>query len=56
MFRFILLFSFFIISTSTFVSAQQAAAQPSFKVDYEKFKLPNGLEVIFHIDRSEPVV
>jgi zinc protease len=26
------------------------------RVDYEKFKLPNGLDVIFHIDRSDPVV
>lgn len=25
-------------------------------VNYEKFKLDNGLEVIFHIDRSDPVV
>lgn len=34
----------------------QKAAQPSFKVDYEKFTLPNGLQVVFHIDRSDPVV
>ena len=27
-----------------------------FNVEYEKFKLDNGLEVIFHIDRSDPVV
>ncbi len=27
-----------------------------FKVDYEKFTLDNGLQVIFHIDRSDPVV
>lgn len=26
------------------------------KVDYEKFTLDNGLEVLFHIDRSDPVV
>lgn len=30
--------------------------QSTFKVDYEKFKLDNGLEVVFHIDRSDPVV
>jgi zinc protease len=36
--------------------AVQAAAKTSFKVDYQKFSLPNGLEVIFHIDRSDPVV
>ena len=28
----------------------------TFKVDFEKFKLKNGLEVVFHIDRSDPVV
>lgn len=38
------------------VSAQKAASKPSLKVDYQKFTLPNGLEVIFHIDRSDPVV
>lgn len=27
-----------------------------FKVDFEKFTLDNGLQVIFHIDRSDPVV
>jgi zinc protease len=27
-----------------------------FKVDYEKITLDNGLQVIFHIDRSDPVV
>lgn len=27
-----------------------------FKVDFEKFELDNGLDVIFHIDRSDPVV
>ncbi|WP_339864708.1 pitrilysin family protein [uncultured Algoriphagus sp.] len=27
-----------------------------FKVEYEKFELDNGLEVIFHIDKSDPVV
>ncbi len=38
------------------VFAQKPAASPVFKVDYEKFTLPNGLQVIFHIDRSDPVV
>ena len=33
-----------------------AQKQPSFKVEYEKFELDNGLDVIFHIDRSDPVV
>jgi zinc protease len=38
------------------VSAQEGAPKTSFKVDYQKFTLPNGLQVIFHIDRSDPVV
>ena len=35
-----------------FANGQQA----SFKIPFEKFTLPNGLQVIFHIDRSDPVV
>jgi zinc protease len=31
-------------------------AQSEFKIDYESFTLPNGLQVIFHVDRSDPVV
>ncbi|QIL78263.1 M16 family metallopeptidase [Hymenobacter sp. HDW8] len=38
------------------VSAQKPTGKPLFKVEYEKFTLPNGLEVIFHVDRSDPVV
>ncbi|HEX2535610.1 MAG TPA: pitrilysin family protein, partial [Chitinophagaceae bacterium] len=52
------------LSTVLLLGSLAAAAQPSakpaaattFKVDYEKFQLPNGLEVIFHVDRSDPVV
>lgn len=40
-----------------------AACQPDelqdtaeFNIDFEKFTLDNGLEVVFHIDRSDPVV
>ncbi|MEQ1761762.1 MAG: pitrilysin family protein [Pyrinomonadaceae bacterium] len=40
-----------LVSTLTF--GQRPA---SFKIQYEKFTLPNGLDVIFHIDRSDPVV
>lgn len=32
------------------------AQKVSFKIPYEKFTLPNGLQVIFHIDKSDPVV
>ncbi|REJ76039.1 MAG: insulinase family protein [Acidobacteria bacterium] len=38
------------------VLPQKPAKQPEFKIEFEKFKLDNGLEVIFHIDRSDPVV
>lgn len=38
------------------IPAQKKSAEPTFKVEYEKFVLPNGLEVIFHVDRSDPVV
>lgn len=34
----------------------ETSPQQEFKVDYEKFTLDNGLEVIFHLDRSDPVV
>ena len=38
------------------VAAQRPPAKTAFKVDYQKFTLKNGLQVIFHIDRSDPVV
>ncbi len=31
------------------------SAPPNFVVDFEKFTLDNGLEVVFHIDRSDPI-
>ncbi len=33
-----------------------AAAQQAPRMPYEKFTLPNGLEVILHVDRSVPIV
>jgi zinc protease len=42
------------------VLAQNAAAQQAAgavpRVEFEKFTLPNGLQVIFHVDRKLPVV
>jgi zinc protease len=35
---------------------ENANETKEFKVDYEKITLDNGLQVIFHIDRSDPVV
>ncbi len=48
--------AFLFLVTAAISTAQQASQTTSFKVDYEKFTLPNGLDVIFHIDRSDPVV
>ncbi|WP_113654719.1 M16 family metallopeptidase [Pedobacter namyangjuensis] len=45
-----------LVLLSSVASAQQTAPKASFKIDYEKFTLANGLQVIFHIDRSDPVV
>jgi len=36
-------------------SAPQAGA-PVPKVEFEKYSLPNGLQVILHVDRKLPVV
>lgn len=33
-----------------------AEAAPEFELDYEKFTLENGLEVILHVDKSDPIV
>jgi len=48
---------------SAFVVPAHAATKPvasapkaGLKVDFKKFTLPNGLDVVFHIDRSDPVV
>ena len=49
-----LFFSFLFVSN---VTAQNKISQSTeFKVEFEKFTLDNGLQVIFHIDRSDPVV
>ena len=46
------------LSAPAYAVKPKPAAPPSvaLKVDFQKFTLPNGLEVIFHIDRSDPVV
>lgn len=36
--------------------AQNPSTKAPLKIEYEKFTLANGLDVIFHIDRSDPVV
>lgn len=51
--RILSLFSFLLITA--FVVSSCTQNQTEFSVDYEKFTLDNGLEVIFHKDDSDPV-
>ena len=46
----------FLILVGSLPVLSQKSAAPSFKIEYEKFTLPNGLDVVFHVDRSDPVV
>lgn len=48
--------SFFLQSCSSEDKKAAALAEPEFKIDYEKFTLENGLDVILHQDKSDPVV
>lgn len=34
----------------------QEAAGPKFRIAHEKYRLSNGLEVILHVDKSDPIV
>lgn len=47
---------YFKLSVALLLTYFANGQQTSFKIPYEKFTLPNGLQVIFHIDRSDPVV
>ena len=38
------------------MSETTAETETVFKIDYEKFTLDNGLEVILHVDKSDPIV
>ncbi|MFV8362632.1 M16 family metallopeptidase [Flavobacterium sp. ZT3P35] len=49
-------FLFYLLLFSTIFSYSQNKNSTEFKVAYEKFTLDNGLQVILHIDRSDPVV
>lgn len=48
-------FSTLLISALLFLLSCNSSNQTDFSVDYEKFTLDNGLEVIFHKDSSDPV-
>ncbi len=47
---------FALISFLLFIPSCTSSDQVDFSVEYEKFTLDNGLEVIFHKDYSDPVV
>ena len=49
-----LLICFLVFSTLSTYSQKEKPKE--FKVEFEKFTLKNGLQVILHIDRSDPVV
>lgn len=40
----------------TALSPGSATSQPAPRIPFEKYALPNGLEVILHLDRSTPIV
>ena len=50
------LLAFCLLLFCTFSSNSQNQKSKEFKVEFEKFTLENGLQVILHIDRSDPVV
>ena len=50
---------FLLLLVPTLVGACQPAASSdptAFAVDYEKYTLENGLDVVLHVDRSDPIV
>ncbi|CAN5187641.1 pitrilysin family protein [soil metagenome] len=51
-----LIISFLFCTIPFFAGSLNVSNQTDFSVDYEKFTLDNGLEVIFHKDYSNPVV
>lgn len=44
----------FLIACNSSESKEEVVTD--FNIEYEKFELDNGLDVVFHIDRSDPVV
>lgn len=53
--------SLFVLSALALISCKDTATStveqtPDFKIEYQKFTLDNGLEVILHEDHSDPIV
>ena len=49
-------YSFLGIMLALLVSCSTAEESTSFSIDYEKYTLENGLDVILHTDHSDPIV
>ena len=49
---------FLLLLVPTLGACQPAASSDpaAFAVDYEKYTLENGLDVVLHVDRSDPIV
>ncbi len=56
--RVLLIFSFFILIScvGTSSSSFETSEKSEFSIEYEKFTLENGLEVVLHVDKSDPIV
>ena len=48
--------SILILAPALTAGCERADETNAFSIDFEKYTLPNGLEVILHEDRSDPVV
>lgn len=46
----------YILLAAASCQTKQEEPKADFNVDYEKFELDNGLDVVFHVDKSDPVV
>ncbi|MCL7764149.1 insulinase family protein [Polaribacter sp. Z014] len=47
-----------ILATTCFLSCKQSKEEktPELSINYKKIELENGLDVVFHVDKSDPVV
>ncbi len=45
----------FLLLAATFIAAKNPE-EKTLKIEFEKYTLPNGLDVILHLDRSDPIV
>lgn len=49
-------FSLLLPALSMLVLACSSNKEQDLKIEYEKYTLPNGLDVILHVDKSDPIV